>query len=108
MTTIEKNVMTSVAVIYAVRRLMGATALKVYALLLSAAGIVFFVSLSNVLENFAVVASGGIASIGVFAVSAVLGTTLLVQLALFLGTLSLLSLCADALRTITGVRSAAA
>lgn len=108
MSNIEKNVMTSVAVIYASRRLTGGTALKMYALFLSLVGIVFYVSLPHVFENLSVVAQGGITSVGFFTVSAILSTTFLVQVAVLLGVLSSLSLFADAVRSLTHSRSVAA
>ena len=98
MTNIEERVMGSVAVIYATRALLSMTALKVYALVLSAAGIVAFVSISNVATNFVNVAEGGVGSVAIFVVSAIVGTTLLVQLALAVGAVSAFLLVAPVLR----------
>lgn len=92
--------MAGVAMIYAVRALMSVTALKLYVLGLSFAGIVAFVSVSHVVQNFEHVAAGGPPSITLFIVSAVLSTTIVVQLALALATVSLVSLVAPAIRSV--------
>ena len=91
--------MGSVVAIYACRLLTSFTALKLYALILSAVGIAALVSISNVFFNFTNVVQGGLPNTATFIVSAVLGTTFLVQLVLLLGALASLSLCRDLLRT---------
>jgi hypothetical protein len=98
MSKIEQNVMGTVAAIYAWRLLISFTAVKLYTLIFSLIGIALLVSVPNVFENFSHVAQGGVASIWVFILSAIVGTTLLVQFALLLGTLSFISLFADAIR----------
>ncbi len=103
MSKIEQQVMAGVAVIYAVRQCTSVFAFKMYGLALSFVGIVAFVSLSNVLSNLATVAKGGIFNIGTFVLSAVLGTTLVVQLALVVGSVTLGLLLADALRSLTRI-----
>ena len=104
MSKIQQKVMAGVAIIYTARLLTSAVAFKVYGLMLSFVGIVAFVSLSNVVSNFASVAQGGVFNIGTFVLSAVLGTTLVVQLALVVGvTLGLLLV--DATRSLTQERS---
>lgn len=106
MSSIEKNVMGSVAAIYAGRLITGPQALKCYALVLSFAGLATYVSVSNVALNFVHAAQGGFFSMGIFLASAVLGTTLLVQAALVVGSLALASLCGDLLRGRLVLRSA--
>lgn len=90
--------MGSVSVIYAARKLRSVTAIKVYALLLSGAGLVTLVSVPNIAANFVKVAEGGVGSVAVFAVSAVLGTTLVVQLSLILGAFAAISLVTPVFR----------
>jgi hypothetical protein len=99
MSKIEQHVMASVAAIYAVRKLTGATALKCYTFVLSLIGVSFFVSLPHVAQNFEHVMNGGVGSAAFFVLSAVLGTTLIVQLALILGVAALASLAADFMKT---------
>ena len=100
MSTIEHNVMASVRVIYASRLLTTRMALECYALLLSSIGIIMFVSLPHVFENLLSVASQGEAGILPFLVSAVVGTKVLVQLALLVGAGALSLLIADIIRSI--------
>ncbi len=97
--TIEERVMMNVATVFALRKLGSATAIKLYALVLSLGGVVAFVSISNVIANLVKVAEGGVGSVAFFAVSAVLGTTLVVQVALLLGAFAAISLVAPALRS---------
>jgi len=92
MSKIEQRVMSQVAAIYAARIVFSATALKLYALVGSALGLITLVSISNVATNFVNVAEGGVGSIAVFVASAVLGTTLFVQLALLVGAAATISL----------------
>lgn len=103
MTRIQQQVMASVAIIYALRQLTSSLALKVYGLTLSVVGIVAFVSLSNVLSNLALVAQGGVFNVGTFVLSAVLGTTLVVQMALVVGAITLGLLLVDAVRSLARV-----
>ena len=108
MTTIEKNVMASVRVIYGVRQLMNATALKVYVFTLSILGIATLVSLPHVVANFLNVAHGGLPSMSVFIAAALIQTKVLVQIALALGVLSFVLLTRDMLRSISQHHSAPA
>ena len=101
MTTIEQKVMASVAVIYAVRKLTSRTALKCYVLLVSIMGIMFFVSLPHIAQNFEYVSRGGVGSIVAFLISAILGTTIVVQLTLLLGAAAFVSLIAEILYSTT-------
>jgi hypothetical protein len=105
---IERQVMASVGVIYTARKLTSRLALECYALALSFAGAAFFVSLPHVLQNLTQVAHGGIASIGVYFVSAVLGTKLVVQLALLVGACALIALGVDVARSSPPARTFAA
>lgn len=100
MTTIEQRVMANVAVIYTVRRLVGRTALKSYALLLSVIGITFFVSVPHIAQNFEHVSQGGAGSIFTFIISAILGTTIVVQVGLLLGAAAFVSLATDFVKSV--------
>ena len=94
--------MGSIAAVYVARRFFNPLALKVYALAVSLAGILVFVSLSHVGANLLAVESHGASAsaAGTFVVSALTRTTLLVQLALAVGTLAFLSLILDAARSL--------
>lgn len=105
MTKIEQQVMAGVMLVYTIRRLTSAFALKMYALVLSVFGVALFVSLSNVAENFTTVAEGGVASIAVFLFSAIVGTTAVVQLALAVGAFAAASLAVDAVRLVSPLRA---
>lgn len=96
---IEQQVMAGVAVVYTARRLTSRFALECYALTLSLAGAAYFVSLPNVLSNLTHVAQGGLVSIGVFFVSAVLHTKLVVQVATLIGMVSLILMGVDVARS---------
>lgn len=98
--SIEQQVMATVAVVYMARRLTSRTALELYALVVSVIGIVAFVSVSNVTANLGNVAQNGIESIVAYIVAAVLGTTIIVQIALVLGVVAFLSLVSDAIKLI--------
>lgn len=108
MTKIEQQVMASVAVIYATRMLVSATALKLYALAVSAAGIAAFASIPNVLHNLELVASSGPANVVFFILYAVLGTTIVVQFALAVGAAAAVSLLVSAVRGVLPGRAFAA
>jgi len=95
---IEQQVMASVAVIYSVRHATSPFMLKLYAVVLSAAGIVAFVSISHVASNFVAVMQGGLPSIANYTTTAVLHTTLIVQLALVVGIAALISMMLDIAR----------
>ena len=85
MSTIEKNVMASVRVIYGMRLLGSRVMLECYALMLSCIGIATLVSIPHVAHNFFIVANHGIAGAGPFLFSAIIGTRILVQIALVVG-----------------------
>ena len=96
--SIEERVMGNIAVIYAARKLMSVTALKFYALVFSGASLAAFVSLPSIAENFVKVAEGGVGNVALFVFSALLSTTLVVQLAVVLGAFAAISLVTPALR----------
>lgn len=98
MSNLEQRIMANVAMIYTARKLVGKTALKCYVLLACFAGIAFFVSLPHVAHNFGDVAHGGVGSIALFILTAVLSTTILVQIALLLSAAAFVSLITDYLR----------
>jgi hypothetical protein len=108
MTKIETQVMASVGVIYAVRKFLSPTALKLYALVFSLAGIAVFASVPSVVHNFQSVAAGGPGSIALFVVYAVLGTTIIVQFALAVGATAAISLFVSGIRTAISNRAVAA
>jgi hypothetical protein len=95
MTKIEQQVMASVAVIYAVRKLTSRFAFEVYALVLSLAGVATLVSLSHVAANFLAASHAGPGGVSTFTLSAVLGTKLIVQLALLVGGIAAVALVVD-------------
>ncbi len=99
MSKIEKQVMGSVAVIYTARTLASATALKVYALVVSLAGVIAFASVPNVVLNFESVVLHSPSSAGIFIVYAVLSTTVVVQFALAVGAAAFVSLAVSAVKT---------
>lgn len=98
MTKIEQQVMGSVAVIYAARQLMSATALKLYVCAASLYGIASLVWVAKVFENLERV---GIADSLQFVIAAVLNTNTLVQLLLIVGAFAALSLVIDLVRSIS-------
>lgn len=97
--------MGSVAVIYAVRQLVSATALKLYVCAVSLYGIASLVWVAKVFENLATV---GVAGSVQFMVAAALNTDTLVQLALLVGTFALFSLFLDLARSLSPSRTLAA
>ena len=100
MSTIEKNVMASVRMIYMFRLLGSRLLLECYVLILSCVGIVTLVSIPHVLQNFSIVASSGLAGIGAFLFSAIVGTRIVVQVALLLGGGAFCFLLADIIRSL--------
>lgn len=106
MSKIEQQVMAGVAVAYALRKLTSRTALECYALFVCAFIVTFFVSLPHVFQNLLSVAEGGIPTIMLFLFSAVVGTKLLVQVALGVGAVALMTLARDLARARPQVRLA--
>ena len=92
MNKLERNIMAGVAVIYVVRKLTSRRAVECYALFLSAFGITLFVSLPHVAANFVHVESVGLPATGLYILSAVEKTNLIVQAALMLGVVAAFSL----------------
>jgi hypothetical protein len=108
MSKIEEQVMAAVGVLYLARIATSKRALKVYALLLSFGGIAMFASLPNVAHNFGMVMANGLPSVGAYIVAAVLGTKIIVQLALAVGVVAGLLLLVDIARIAPRGRSLAA
>ncbi len=108
MTTLEKKVMASVGLIYTVRKLTNPFALQCYALVASIIGISTFVSVPNVAQNFLAVTNGGMTGVATFVVSAIVSTTLVVQVWLLVGGAALLSLFVRVARSFTTTRVATA
>lgn len=94
---VERQVMASVGTIYAVRRLMSATALKLYACLVAGYGLVQLVWVHRIFENWAQV---GVQGTGQFLMSALLNAHLPVQLALAVLLVAGISLVRDLARLV--------
>ena len=99
---IEKQVMAGVAAIYVARRLTSPGALKAYALFVSFVGVAAFASLPHVAANFIHVESSGLPAVATFLLAAVTKTNFVVQAALVVGTVALLSLARDIVRPVSG------
>lgn len=95
---VEQRVMAGVHTIHMAKRLVGVTALKWYGLVLSTIGLSAFVSIPHVASNFVNVAQGGVGSAFIFIVSAILGTTLVVQCVLAIGAAATISLVVPVFR----------
>ena len=93
--SIETQVMASVGVIYTARRLVSATALKLYVCVVSVIGLGALVWVQRVFENLSRVGVSGAAH---FMVAAVLNTNFLVQLTLLVFTVAAVSLARDMVR----------
>ena len=98
MSTIKQNVMASVALIYAVRTLFGATALKFYVLLAAVWGVGKLVWVSKVFENLALVERSGITAVGNFMLAAIEHASTSVLLVLVVGIAAGFSLFFDVAR----------
>jgi len=98
MTTIEKNVMATVRVVYAARLLTSPTALKLYVFAVSVCGIATLVSVPHVVANFSMVADGGAGAMAAFALAAVEQTKIIVQIALFAAACAIGSFTVDVVR----------
>mgnify|MGYP000434844636 CR=1 FL=1 len=98
MSKIEQQVMAAVGVLYLARIATSNRALKVYALLFSFVGIAMFASLPNVVHNFGMVTANGLPSTLTYIVAAVLGTKIIVQLALVIGVVAGFLLFVDVAR----------
>ncbi len=100
MTTIERNVMAVARVVHAVRVMTGKTALELYAFVVSVVGLTTMVSLSHVVQNIGVVAGHGLVGVAAYLGVAVVKTNILVQVALLLGTFSLVLFMRDMTRSL--------
>ena len=100
---IEQQVMASVATIYAVRRLLSATALKLYVSVAALYMLGQMVWVARVFENLETV---GLQSALQFALSAVLNTEALVQVTLLALIIAGFSLLLDLIRTVPARRFA--
>jgi aminopeptidase-like protein len=98
---IERQVMASVAVIYAARALMSATAAKIYALVISIWAFGALVWVAHVEQNFLQVMHGGAFAVGNFALSAFAHTRTLVQFVVLVAIFALGSLVVDMVRLTT-------
>lgn len=85
MSSIENNVMATVRTVYGARKLITVTAIKAYVLVAATLSVWKLVWVTRVEENFLQVASGGLPAMGSFVLSAIMNTSLLVQLVLFIG-----------------------
>ncbi len=98
MTKIEQQVMAGVAMVYTARVLTSSFVLKVYALTLSVAGIMLFVSLPHIMTNIAQVAQGGLSNLAVYTLGAISQTKIVVQVAIMMGMFATISLILPLLR----------
>lgn len=99
MSTIQTQVMAGVAVIRAIRVLLGPVALKIYAIILSLWGIGRLVWVSKVVENFFTAEKAGISAAFNYFLVALEHTHLGVQVMLLIAACAFVSLLADAVRT---------
>jgi hypothetical protein len=97
--------MASVAVIYAVRKLAGMTALKIYALVLSVFAIGKLVWVSKVLDNFFMVEKHGLGAMSNYLLAALEHTNVAVQLTLLVAALVFVSLLVDFVKSVSAPRT---
>ena len=95
MSNIEQRVMAGVVLIYTARSLVSRVALEFYVLVFSLVGVATLASLPHVVQNLVMVSQGGVGGVTVFFASAIVSTTLAVQVALALGGAALASLLFD-------------
>lgn len=96
---IEQQVMASVAVVHTARRMVSATALKVYVLVASVYALGILVWVSRVEENFLQALNGGVLAVGNFVLAAFVNTSVGVQMASVIAILALGSLAIDLARS---------
>jgi hypothetical protein len=96
---IEQQVMASVAVVHTARRMVSATALKLYALVASIYALGILVWVSKIEENFLNVMNGGVLAVGNYVLYAAMHTTFMVQAVLLVAIVALVSLALDLTRT---------
>ena len=109
MSKISTQVMAAVAVIYAARALLSATALKLYVLLASVWAVARLVWVAKVFENLEAVEKSGVAAAANFALTAITHAHPSVQATLAVGAVALVSLFFNfgGSRTARGARLAA-
>ncbi len=105
--TIERQVMGSVAAIHAGRGLTSMTALKFYILVLAVWGIGRLVWVAHVVQNFYTVEHKGLRSLAYYVAYALEHTHLAVQVTLFIAAVAAVSLLLDVSRSLTPARLAA-
>ncbi len=98
MSTMEKNIIASVYVIYIARKITSRIAIECYILLASFIGMVMLVSLPHIAQNFSMSAQHGLVSMGSFTLSALMATRLSVQIVLLIACAALFFLLRDILR----------
>lgn len=101
MSKIEQQVMASVAVIHTARRIVSATALKVYALVASVYALGILVWVSEIQANFLHAMNNGVLALGNYVLVALANTEVTVQAVLFIAALACASLAADLVRSLT-------
>jgi len=104
---IEQQVMASVGMVYTARRLVSATALKVYALVASVYVLGILVWVAQVQANLLNVMNGGVLAVGNFVLYAVLHTNFMVQAVLLVAIVAFGSLAIDLVRTLVQPQSRA-
>lgn len=104
---IESQVMASVGAIYAARRLVSATAFKLYALAASVYALGVLVWVSKIEENLLHIANGGVLAVGNFVLYAAVHTSIAVQLVLLVAMIALVSLAADIVRSVSSGQATA-
>lgn len=92
---IEQQVMASVGVIHTARRMVSATALKVYALVASVYALGILVWVSEIQSNFLHALNGGVLALGHYVLVALTHTELAVQAVLLVASLAFISLIVD-------------
>ncbi|MBI2004568.1 hypothetical protein HYS79_00185 [Patescibacteria group bacterium] len=95
MSNIERRVMACVVLIYTARALVSRVALEFYVLVFSLVGVAMLASLPHVVQNLVAVSQSGVGGVAVFFASAIVSTTLAVQVALVFGGAALASLLFD-------------
>jgi hypothetical protein len=96
---IEEQVMASVGVIYAGRKLMSRIAVELYMLVVAAIALWQFTWVHKIVANFAVVERGGLGSIARYLSYAFLHTHVATQLALVVAAAAGIAFCIDAVRS---------
>lgn len=105
-TTIQRQVMAAVALVYAARIATSATALKVYVVLVSIGVLARLVWVAKVFQNFATVEKNGVVPTGHYVLFAVQHTNLAVQLTLLVAAVAFVGLIFDTVRSLSTRRTA--